>query len=239
VNKLSDYEGHINLETAIKRKNFSNWVFDETASELKGDILEIGSGLGTYSKRIIENHPHSKIVLSDISEHYVKNLEKKFLSKNVSIHKLDLNKKEDFSNIGYEKFDSIIAINVLEHVEDDLLALNELNKMLKKDGTLIILVPANKFLYNIIDKSIGHWRRYTKNEISIKLSESNFLVDKIFSFNLLGIIGWYLNGNIFKKSEINKGASSLFDKLVPTMKILEKIFRKKIGLSIICYNKKI
>ena len=236
---MSEYEGHENLETAIKRKNFTKWVIEETFSELKGDILEIGSGLGTYSKQIIDKFPNSKITLTDISPSYVKNLQKNFASDSINIFKLNLNNKDDFKKIGYEKFDSIIAINVLEHVEDDAYALTYLHKMLKKDGVLIILVPANKFLYNVIDKSIGHWRRYTKSELRDKLSNSKFDIKNIRSFNMLGMLGWFLNGNLFKKSEINKDASSLFDKLVPIMKIIEKLFRKSFGLSVICFCKKI
>ena len=231
---MSEYEGHENLETAVKRKNFTKWVSQETFSELKGDILEIGSGLGTYSQQIINNFPNSKITLTDISPNYVKNLENTFSSKSIDVFKLDLNNKNDFKKIGYEKFDSIIAINVLEHVKDDLFALSELNKMLKKDGVLIILVPANKFLYNVIDKNIGHWRRYSKKELIAKIKKSNFNVKNSYSFNMLGMLGWYLNGNIFKKTEINKNASSLFDKTVPIMKVIEQILRKPIGLSIIC-----
>jgi 2-polyprenyl-3-methyl-5-hydroxy-6-metoxy-1,4-benzoquinol methylase len=231
---MSEYEGHENLETAVKRKNFTKWVSQETFSELKGDILEIGSGLGTYSQQIINNFPNSKITLTDISPKYVKNLENTFSSKLIDVFKLDLNNKNDFKKIGYEKFDSIIAINVLEHVKDDLFALSELNKMLKKDGVLIILVPANKFLYNVIDKNIGHWRRYSKKELITKIKKSNFNIKNSYSFNMLGMLGWYLNGNIFKKTEINKNASSLFDKTVPIMKVIEQILRKPIGLSIIC-----
>jgi SAM-dependent methyltransferase len=235
---MTDYEGHENLETAIKRKNFTKWVAEETFPKLKGDILEIGSGLGTYSKQIIKNHPNSQITLSDVSQSYVKNLTKTFSTDTITVFKLDLNNKEDFKKIGYEKFDSIIAINVLEHVKNDEFAISELYKMLKNNGTLIILVPANKFLYNVIDKSIGHWRRYTKNELKNKLIDNNFKIEKIFSFNILGVFGWFLNGNIFKKSEINKNASSIFDKLIPIMKIIEKYSGRPFGLSVICYCKK-
>jgi len=235
VKKLSEYEGHDNLETAIKRVNFTKWVYDEMSQGLKGDILEIGSGLGTYSRHIISDFPNSKITLTDISDQYVQNLKNEFSDKNISVSKLDLNNHEDFKNIGYGKFDSIIAINVLEHVKNDEYALEELFKMLKTNGTLLLLVPANKFLYNVIDKSIGHWRRYTKNELKEKVQNKNFQIKKIYSFNILGMLGWFLNGNVSKKSTINKNASGFFDKIVPIMKPMENILRKKIGLSIICF----
>ncbi|MEX1053813.1 MAG: class I SAM-dependent methyltransferase [Nitrosopumilaceae archaeon] len=235
---MSEYVGHENLETAIQRKNFTKWVYEVIFSGLKGDILEVGSGLGTFSEHVIRDFPDSAITLSDISSSYIQNLKERFSGKNVTVYKLDLNVQEDYENIGYEKFDSIIAINVLEHVKNDELALQQLYKMLRKNGTLIILVPANKFLYNVIDKSIDHWRRYTKKELETKIKNTKFSVEKMFSFNMLGVVGWYVNGTLCKKVIINKKASKVFDRLVPAMKIVEKILQRKIGLSIICYAKK-
>jgi len=236
---LSEYSGHENLETATKRKNFTKWVLDEVSPVLKGNILEVGSGLGTFSEYIIERFPESSITLSDVSHIYVKNLEEKFGSKKVDVYKLDLNDSEDFQKILHKKFDSIIAINVLEHIKDDKLALRQLHDLLNLDGTLVILVPANKFLYNVIDKSIDHWRRYTKDELRTKLQECHFSIKRMFSFNILGMIGWYVNGNICKNPVINKQASGIFDKLIPIMKMVEKLLGRKIGLSIICFAKKV
>ena len=235
---MSEFEGHENLETVSNSENFNNWMYEEIFPGLKGDILEIGSGQGAYSKRVIRDFPESKITLTEISTSYLENLKRDFSSNNVNVAKLDLNNKKDFENIGYEKFDSIFGLNVLEHVEDDIFALNQLFKMLKNDGNLIILVPCYKFLFNVIDENVGHWRRYTKKELESKLQKTNFDLQKIFSFNFLGIIGWYINGNICKNPQINPKATKVFDKIIPIEKHLEKIFGKKIGLSIITISKK-
>lgn len=205
---------------------------------LKGNILEVGSGLGTFSEHIIQRFSESLITLSDVSPTYVKNLEERFGSSRVDAYKLDLNDPEDFRKISHKKFDSIIAINVLEHIEDDKMALRQLHDLLSVGGTLVILVPANKFLYNVIDKSIGHWRRYTKDELRAKVKECGFGTDEMFSFNILGMVGWYINGNVCKNPVINKQASGVFDKLVPAMRIIEKLLGRKIGLSVICFAKK-
>lgn len=235
---MSEYSGHENLETATKRKNFTKWVFDVVSPVLKGNILEVGSGLGTFSEHIIQKFPESSITLSDVSPTYVKNLEEKFGSSKVDAYKLDLNNSEDFRKISHKKFDSIIAINVLEHIEDDKMALQQLRDLLNVSGTLVILVPANKFLYNVIDKSIGHWRRYTKDELRTKVKGSGFGIEHMFSFNILGMVGWYINGNICKNPVINRQASGIFDKLVPAMRIIERLLGRRIGLSIICFAKK-
>jgi 2-polyprenyl-3-methyl-5-hydroxy-6-metoxy-1,4-benzoquinol methylase len=235
---LSEYSGHENLETATKRKNFTKWVFDVVLPALGGNILEVGSGLGTFSEHIIQGFPESSITLSDVSPTYVKNLEEKFGSSKVAVYKLDLNDPEDFRKMSHKKFDSIIAINVLEHIQDDKMALRQLRDLLNVGGILVMLVPANKFLYNIIDKSIGHWRRYTKDELRAKVKECGFGIDRMFFFNILGMVGWYINGNICKNPVINKQASGIFDKLIPVMRIIEKALGRRMGLSIICFARK-
>jgi SAM-dependent methyltransferase len=241
------YSGHENLEIVAENNRFNNWMYGEILPGLKGDILEVGSGIGTFSEKIIRDFPLSHITLTDTSLAYVKRLEKRFSKgnnnnddndNNISICKLDLNCKEDYDKIGYERFDSIIAINVLEHVENDIYALQQLHKLLKNGGMLIILVPCHKFLYNIIDKKIGHFRRYSKNDLEFKITKTRFNVERMFYFNMLGIIGWYVNGNLAKSPKINGNASKLFDRIVPLLKYVEGKTGKKIGLSIICYLKK-
>ena len=248
--KIFHYSGHENLEIDVCRTHFNNWIYKEIFPGLKGDILEVGSGIGTFSQKIIRDVQHSHITLTDISLPYVKKLEERFSKSNdgnnnninnnnsISICKLDLNCKADYEKIGYEKFDSIIAINVLEHVEDDIFALQQLYKMLKSEGILIILVPCHKFLYNVIDTNVGHFRRYTKKDLELKIRKTRFSIERMFYFNMLGIIGWYINGNIAKNPKINSSASKLFDRIVPLLKYVEAMTGKKIGLSIICYLKK-
>jgi ubiquinone/menaquinone biosynthesis C-methylase UbiE len=240
--KLSDYySGHENLELLSQTRRFNDWIYEQVLPGLKGDVLEVGSGIGTFSEKIIRDLPNSNIIVTDVSSHYVKQLEQKFCNSsnnNVSSYKLDLNCKEDYEKIGYEKFDSIMAINVLEHVEHDEFALQQLYKMLRRRGILIILVPCYKFLYNAIDKDIGHFRRYTKSDLELRIKRTQFSVDRMFYFNMLGIIGWYLNGNLAKRAKVNGTASKIFERTVPLSRYIEKIVGKKIGLSLICYLKK-
>lgn len=235
---MSEYEGHENLEIISKSQNFNRWMYEEIVSGLKGNILEAGSGQGLFSKWVIQDFPRSEITLSEISQSYLKKLKGKFTAKNIMICELNLNNKEDFEKIGYEKFDSIFALNVLEHVKNDEFALEQLYRMLKKDGTLIVLVPCHKFLYNVIDESLGHWRRYTKKELESKLVNRGFKIEKIFSFNTIGMFGWYINGNICKNPKLSQNATKLFDKIIPIEKFLERLFGKSVGLSIIAFSKK-
>ena len=119
--RLSDhYSGHENLELLSQTRRFNDWIYEQILPPLKGGVLEVGSGIGTFSEKIIRDLPNSNIIITDFSSHYVKQLEQNFCNSgknNVSSYKLDLNCKEDYEKIGFEKFDSIVAINVLEHVQ--------------------------------------------------------------------------------------------------------------------------
>lgn len=237
------YAGHENLEIISQSHRFNNWMYKRISRGLRdrgGYILEVGSGLGTFSGKIIQEIPsESQIVLTDLSTNYIEVLKEKFSNqKNVSVSRLDLDSKEDYLMIGYEKFNSIIALNVLEHVRDDEYAFRELYKMLKKGGVMTVLVPCHKVLYNVIDTHLGHFRRYTKNELEEKISKTDFVIENIFYFNMLGILGWYINGNLFKRATISASASRLYDKLVPILEYVEPITFRNIGLSLICYLRK-
>jgi 2-polyprenyl-3-methyl-5-hydroxy-6-metoxy-1,4-benzoquinol methylase len=238
-----DYLGHANLEIISENSRFNDWMYGHIRAGLKekmGNILEVGSGLGTISEKIIRDMgPSAHITLTDVSVTYVQSLKIKYSSfKNVSVSRMDLNIREEYSKIGYEKYDFIVAINVLEHIRDDLLALHEIYKMLTKGGTLIILVPCHKFLYNVIDKNIGHYRRYTKKELYDKIKETNFTTVCMHYFNMMGVVGWYLNGNVLKNGGISPIASRWFDRLVPVLDYLDRITFNRIGLSLICHLKK-
>ncbi|MDO8428755.1 MAG: class I SAM-dependent methyltransferase [Candidatus Diapherotrites archaeon] len=227
------------LEIFENTEKFTNLIYQEIKPFLQGNILEIGSGIGSYSKKIAKDFPQNQILLSEIDPKYIQTLKALFKTKpNINRIKLDLNSEKDFQMLS-NQFDSAFALNVLEHVEDDLSALHNVYSVLKKNGTFILLVPCHKFLFNTLDQAVGHYRRYTKKDLIEKIHKTDFKIEKIFHTNVPGIIGWYITGNILKKHSLNKKAMKLFDQLVPFFQILEKhIFRKKIGLSMIVILKK-
>lgn len=226
--------GDQNLVVIDQTSNFTNWMYEEIKPYLGGNILEIGSGLGTYSKKVIRDFPQSKIWLSDIDKDYLEKLKDQFCRlPHVYTRKIDLNNPHDFENFP-KKFNSIFALNVLEHVSDDIAAIKQLSRLLSPNGKLIFLVPAHKILFNCIDEAVGHCRRYDKQEIVEKIAQTDFKIKKLFYFNFFAIFGWFINGNILKKPALNESAMKFFDKLVPTFKIFERNFLRKIsGISLI------
>ena len=224
--------GSKNLEILNESEKFTDWMYSEIKPNISGSILEIGSGIGTYSQKIIKGYKKNKIILSDIDSKFIKNLKNKYKSKkNIEVIKLDIEKTNKLNNKGVN---TIVALNVLEHINDDIKALNNLYEYLAPQGKAIILVPAHKKLYNCIDKAVGHYRRYSKKELINKINKTKFKIKEIKYFNFISIFGWYINGNILKKAIINKDATKLLNWGVPVFKFIDKnIILNKIGISLI------
>ncbi len=235
----TDNTGNKTLNVIADADKFNSWMYQTIKPFTYGSILEIGSGIGNISKYFIQNN--YSITLSDFDEFYLDRLKKDFSSNNnvKDFQSIDLQKKDfqaEYENLK-ESFDTIIMLNVLEHLEDDAYAIENCRYLLKQNGTFIILVPAYSLLYSRMDKELNHFRRYTSTSLKNKIIAGDFSVRKSFYFNFLGIFAW-LYGKILRIKVLPSSEMSLFNKLVPLGKVLDKIVFNKIGLSTIVVAKK-
>lgn len=238
--KESDDEGLETLQVISDAVKFNNWMYGTIAPFCHGRILEIGSGIGNISERFIS---HKKdITLSDIRKNYRTFLTDKFQTHamNGKIVDLDLAHPE-FTNIYkplLNSFDTVFALNVVEHIKDDKLAIKNCNLLLKSGGTLIILVPAFQILYNHLDKELYHYRRYTKKSLELLFQLNEVKISQSFYFNAAGIPAWYISGRLQKNKTIPKGQMNFFNTLVPFFRIIDQLVLNKVGLSVICIGRK-
>jgi len=223
------------LEVIAKADRFNRWMYGQFKHQLKGEILEIGSGIGNISQLVIEEG--NSITLSDYNEEYCENLKKKFSQHNnvrevISIDLLDLGFQNKYSSYK-EMFDSIFLLNVIEHIENDQLAVKNCNYLLKPGGHLILLAPAYSWLYCTFDKQLGHYRRYSLKQLKDLLKKEGFSILSGSYFNFTGVAGWLLFGKIMNKKMLSSGEMSAFNKIVPLAKVVDKLLGKTTGLSII------
>lgn len=238
--KKIDLEGMENLEVIAKADRFNHWMYDVIKPFCHGNILEIGSGIGNISQFFIE--AGNQITLSDLRENYCQVLQNKFGHKNnlrgiMQIDIIDVNFDEKHGDL-FGTFDSIYALNIVEHVKDDKLALANCKKLLKDGGNLVILVPAYQSLYNNFDKELEHYRRYTSNSLRQVFHENNFKIIHNQYFNLAAIAGWFVSGTIFRNKTIPNDQMKLYNSLVPFFKLLDKVVFNTIGISVIQVGKK-
>ncbi|MFH1649117.1 MAG: class I SAM-dependent methyltransferase [Candidatus Woesearchaeota archaeon] len=230
-------KGDKNLLTVDKADQFTEWMYEQIGPYLKGSILEVGSGRGTYSRKIVTEFPKSKIILSDVDKKYVAQLSHEFKNnRRVAVRKIELGDSNDLAGI---RVKTCFALNVLEHVEKDVKALKDIHKMLLPGGSFVVLVPAHPTLFNCLDEVAGHHRRYTKNELTTKAEKAGFKVERIWYFNATSILGWFVHGTILKRELINDETIGLFNKLVPMIRFTEnKILRNTLGISLIAVLRK-
>ena len=128
--------------------------------------------------------------------------------------------------------DLVCCIDVLEHIEDDLFALEQMRDVLQPGGKLALLVPSHQFLFGEFDRAVGHFRRYSKQELVGKLTKVGFTVIETKFFSLLAMLPWFVNGRLLKRDYLPAGQASLANKLVPLLR-LEKLIGPPCGLSLI------
>lgn len=230
-----DPTGEETLLAFSKASAFNAWLSDQVLPWTKGHILEIGSGIGNISEIIIEHN--LTITLSDLNPQYCSQLKNKYEKRDAvkEIILLDIAEtpfKELYKPL-LGKFDTIIALNVIEHIKDDLMAFENCKNLLAPGGRIVILVPAFNFLYNSFDKELGHYRRYTGNDLSEKMIHAGFNVIHRQYFNMPAMFGWFISGSILKMKLIPEKQLNFYNYLVPLFKKIDTLFNKKIGISLI------
>lgn len=236
----NDLIGEETLEAMGLAENFNRWMYQTIKPYCKGKIMEIGSGAGNISQFFIRDG--FSIVLTDIRETYCQKLREKFsanpgLNGIEKINLVDPHFDQKHNRL-FNTFDTVFALNVVEHIEDDMLAISNCKKLLKSGGHLIILVPSYKLLYNGFDRGLGHYRRYNRPTLSQLFIRHGFTILHKQYFNFAGILGWFVSGTLLRKKIIPSGQMKIYNQLVPLFKILDKIIFNAIGLSTIVVGRK-
>lgn len=233
--KEIDVEGQTTLEAIDKADNFNEWMYQTIKPYCTGKVLEIGSGIGNISRYFLRDQ--FDITFSDIRTSYCEVLIQKFpASKIVELDLVDADFDNKFASL-LGTFDTVYALNVVEHIKDDNLAIQNAKKLLKDGGNIIILVPAYQSLYNRFDVVLEHYRRYTSGTLNTLIGKHFKIIHSQY-FNFIGIFGWFFSGSILKKKTVPAGQMTLFNKLVAIFKLADKILLNKAGLSVISVGKK-
>ncbi len=198
---------------------------------IKGSILEVGAGIGSFT----ENYSHLKnsgITLTEVDDGNYSTIKDRFKLKNYIF----------FQSVTRElknKFNTIMYLNVLEHIKDDTKEIKDALDKLEINGYLIILVPAHNKLYSKFDKAVGHFKRY-EIEYFQNLNFNNAKVEKIFFLDCMGYFLYYINGIFFKDDVYpSKLKILIWDKIfTPITFFLDKILNYKFGKNLLCIVKK-
>lgn len=188
-------------------------------------LLEVGAGSGDFSSTCTGRE---RLVVTDVDPDAVSAMAERFASRpEVTARQLDLASltPEDAKDLAaeLEPVDTVLAINVLEHIEDDVEALRALSMLVKPGGNLVMWVPGYERLYGDFDRSVGHFRRYTPQTLAAVARDAGLRVDVCRPVNLLGGIAWWA---VVRKGGVDSSESKLvkiYDAVVvPISRVLDR-----------------
>jgi glycosyltransferase involved in cell wall biosynthesis len=191
---------------------FNQWMADTIRPFLGRRVLEFGAGMGNLTRPL--SLGRDRYVASDVDSEHLGRLKTTLRHRaNVQIHAGDAVRPEDFEPFR-ESMDSVVCLNVLEHVEDDLACARNMYMVLAGSGRAIVLAPQGPNLFGTLDKVLGHRRRYTPESLKNALERAGFVVEQMIRFNRVSSPAWFLAGKMFGRSRLSRGLLRIFDATV-------------------------
>ncbi len=240
MNNKVEYVGK-DLEAMDFAENYHRWILGIIKPFLGEHLVEVGAGTGTFSELLLETKPKT---LSLVEPSIMIQTLRNNLSGKDTITKIKIF-HDIFTNVATnlrseQSPDSIIYINVLEHIEDDRAELKAVRESLRKKGRVFIFVPALPELFSHFDQRIGHFRRYRKTEIEEKCRTAQMRVVNSRYFDVMGIIPWFVKYRLMKSTTMESGAVQLYDRfIVPLAKQFENFLPPPIGKNLLVIAEKI
>jgi SAM-dependent methyltransferase len=221
MTRFSDVQGDVLLRMESAR-NYNAWLFARCERYLGRRVLDAGAGIGTFAERAAVAR---EVVAVEPDPELAPILRSRF-NGDAGVVVVE-GTVDDVRG----EFDSIICFNVLEHIRDDEGTLRRFHELLAPEGRLLLLVPAHRRLYGAIDRAVAHERRYEKAELRERLIATGFDVEVLRLVNPVGAVGWFVSSRLRKRDEVPGGPLLVFDKLVPALRLLDRV-ELPLGLSL-------
>jgi SAM-dependent methyltransferase len=212
---------------------YNGWIYEQIASAMGRRILEVGAGTGNITRFLLGGEGSDRtVVATDPIPEYRQQLTSLFAQdQRLIVDTFDLNQPAPPA-FKESPFETVVCLNVLEHIERDADALREMRRVLLPGGRLALLVPAHAFIHGAFDDAVGHYRRYGKRQLGKLLEAAGFIVDRLHFFNMLAVLPWWVNGRLLRRDYLPAGQTHLADRLVPLLRH-ERLIGPPFGLSLI------
>jgi len=215
------------LELLRAATRYQQWVLSALQPHVTGTVLEVGAGIGNFTRWIARSA--SRLVALEPEADMAREIEGLGL-RNVQALTTPLEELVDSE----WRFDSVVLINVLEHMWDDQQALLIAHRLLRPGGCAGILVPAHPSLFGSLDGTYGHFRRYTRAGVERDLRVAGFQIEFVRYFNPVGAIGWFFVGRVARRTHLNRAAIELAERTaVPLGRAMERFGAPPFGQSVI------
>jgi SAM-dependent methyltransferase len=235
------YSGGRELESMSFAMNYHRWILDIFRPFLGKRIVEVGAGSGSFSELILETRPESFDAIEPSAGMYPLLAERlRSIDTNRIAHTYQGTLSDNLESIRKKGApDSIIYVNVLEHVEDDSCELAMMNSLLRPGGNILIFVPAMPWLMGSMDHQLGHFRRYTAGNLLEKCRNAGFTIRMCSYFDVMGIAPWWVKYCLLRSQTMEPAAVRFYDTyVVPLSRLLESAVPPPIGKSVILIAEK-
>ncbi len=221
------------LDTLESMNNYYDWIMDEFNPHIGTRVIEIGAGIGTISQRLLANKHIEHLWIIEPDDTYASILTDKFSG--ISNITIIISTVENISCefVTSLNIDTVIMVNLLEHIYDDSALLDKLYHALPYNSKVLTFSPAFPLLYSKYDKLVGHYRRYTKKSINCIFKAAHFNTISVKYFNFLGFFTWllfmkFLNHNTFGEKKLK-----IYNIIINILKFIEHKIPVPIGQSVI------
>ncbi len=201
------------LVAMASAKRFNRWMADVVAGWITGEVLELGAGIGNLTV-LLSSGPHRYTATDSDAESLYELKSRAQHRPNLKLALCDFSRPEHVARFR-NSADTVVCLNVLEHLADDAAGLQNIRACLRPGGTAIILVPQDPELFGSMDEVLHHKRRYTADELQAKISAAGFRLVELIHFNHVTWPGWYLNSRLLRRRTLSRLQLRIFDLLVP------------------------
>jgi SAM-dependent methyltransferase len=228
VNDSFVYSG-TELDAMAEARNYCRWILNFFAPYLGKRVVEIGAGAGTFSELLLSTDRVSELDLFEPGANLFPALQQRF-GDDARVH---LQFGSFDPSVLEGPVDSIVLVNVLEHILDDDPLLSQIHRSLRPGGHLLLFVPALEWNYGSLDKAFEHHRRYSKPVLRKKLEGAGFRVEQARYVNAMGITSWFFAGKVLHQTTLNPAQVRWYDRwIIPWSFKLEEIWEPPIGQSL-------
>jgi SAM-dependent methyltransferase len=224
------------LESLSDLPNYQQWIIDYFRPYIVGNGVEFGAGIGTISDLLL---PHlDSIDLVEPSPNLVIQLKNKFKN-DPAVQVIADTVENRVRQLKDQSLDTIVLVNVLEHIEDDSDTLIHFSRILRPGGHLLLFVPALPFLFSNMDRVLCHYRRYLLKGLRHTVKNSGFELVRSRYFDFLGILPWFLVNTLGGKESFNQAHARLYDRVgIPLTRAVESIIPPPVGKNVILVARK-
>lgn len=226
------------LEVGEEFHRYADWIMRPLLPHIHGRVLEIGAGIGTIADRYVDRT--TSAVLLEPAQNLHAMLATRMRPRphvQTTCGFLDevVGRQVDGVDFALGSFDTVVMVNVLEHISDDIGTMALVRSLLRPHGRVVVFVPALPRLFGSYDEKVGHVRRYTKRSLRGLVTMRDFRVSELAYVDLLGMAPWFVSGRLLRQQEVGQRSAQIYDRAaVPVCRVVDRLTGPPVGKNLRC-----